>query len=76
MLLRHWKRLVGVSQKIENRYVQYPVIILGEGESVDDLPAKVERWKAGEQVEGIYGEYEGGEVGIGLPFEFVSPGDV
>ena len=70
-----WKRLESVSKAIDNRYIQYPLIFLQPGETVEQLPAKIERWMAGEAVEGIYGRYEGGEVGIGLPFKFVSPGD-
>jgi len=68
-----WKRLESVSKVIANRDIQYPFIILQPGETVDQLPAKIERWMAGEKVEGICGEYEGGEVGIGLPFAFVDP---
>lgn len=70
-----WKRLESVSQAIANRHIQYPFIFLQPGETVEQIPAKIERWKAGEKVEGICGEYLGGEVGIGLPFEFVSPAD-
>jgi len=70
-----WKRLESVSNAIANKRTQCPFIILQPGETVEMLPAKIERWKAGEEVEGIYGKYEGGEVEIGLPFEFVCPGD-
>lgn len=76
MRMALWKRLERVDSAISNKYIQYPFIILQPGETVDDLPAKIERWKTGEKVEGIYGEYEGGEVGILLPYEFVSPGEV
>ncbi len=72
MNLRLWKRLAETSKAIENRYIQYLLIIMQEGDTWDDLEAKVERWKAGEKVDGIYGEYEGGPVKL-LPFEFVSP---
>ena len=75
MLRQIWKRLGSVSNTIANRRTQRPLIILQPGETVEMLPAKIERWKAGEEVEGIYGKYEGGEVDIGLPFQFVSPGD-
>ena len=69
-----WERLESVSMAVANRYIQYPLIFLQPGETVEQLPAKIERWMAGEAVAGIYGRYEGGEVGIGLPFKFVSPG--
>ena len=59
MLQRHWKRLERVSQVVENRYIQYPMIFLERGETEEDIPAMIERWKAGEKVEGIFGEYEG-----------------
>ena len=76
MRMELWKRLETVSQAVANRYIQYPMIILQPGENVEQLPAKIERWTAGEKVEGIYGEYEGEEVGIGLPFKFVAPDDL
>ena len=75
MLRQIWKRLGSVSNTIANRRTQRPFIILQPGETVEMLPAKIERWKAGEEVEGIYGKYEGGEVDFGLPLQFVSPGD-
>ena len=74
--LQMWKRLEKLGQVLQHQNIQYPMIIMQSGETVEDLPAKIERWKAGEEVEGIYGKYEGGEVGSILPFQFVSPGDV
>ena len=71
-----WKRLEKLGQVLQYQNIQYPMIIMQSGETVADLPAKIERWQAGEEAVGIYGKYEGGEVGIGLPFQFVSPGDV
>jgi hypothetical protein len=70
-----WKRLEKLGQVLQHQNIQYPMIILQPGETAEQLPAKIERWKAGEKVEGINGEYEGGDVGIVLPFEFVEPGD-
>ena len=76
MIRQHlWNRLGKVSQAISIKSIQRPFIFMQPGETIEDLPAKIERWMAGEKVEGIYGEYEGGEVGIGLPFEFVAPDD-
>ena len=71
-----WKRLQAVGQKLEITKVQYPLMIQKEGETRDDLWAKLERWKAGEAVDGIYGVYQGGEIGIHLPFRFISPTNV
>ena len=67
------KLLENVEQLFRHRYVQYPMMIQEEWETREDLEAKIERWKAGEQVQGIFGEYEGGEVGIRRPFQFVKP---
>lgn len=76
MIRQHlWNRLERVKQAISIKSIQRPFIIMQPGETIEDLPAKIDRWKAGEQVEGICGEYIGGEVGIGLPFEFVAPDD-
>ena len=75
MRMDMWKRLENVSQAISIKSIQRPFIFMQPGETIEDLPAKIGRWKAGEKVEGIYGEYEGGEVGIGLPFKFVAPDD-
>ncbi len=66
-------RLEKVAKVLENRFIQYPFIFQKEWETREDIEAKLERWKAGEKVDGIAGEYEGGEVGILLPFQFVSP---
>ena len=76
MLHRHWKRLEQVSRVVRNQHIQTPFIFLQDGETDDDVPDKIERWMAGETVEGISGEYKGGEVRIIQPFSFVSPGEV
>jgi len=68
-----WERLESVEQVLSHRNIQYPLIILQPGETEEDLPAKIERWKAGDEVEGILGEYEGGEVGIYCPIKLVEP---
>ena len=70
------KRLEKVGQVLQYKNIQYPMITMQPGETLEDLPAKVERWKAGEKVEGILGEYQGGEVGILLPCRYVGPGEV
>ena len=69
---RMWKRISEAAEAVENRHTQYLLIIMQEGDTWADLEARVERWKAGEKVYGIYGEYEGGPVEL-LPFEFVEP---
>lgn len=67
------KRLEKVGQVLQHRNIQYPLMIQEVGETREDLEIKLELWKAGEEVEGIFGKYKGGEVGICLPFQFVAP---
>ena len=73
---RMWKRLEKLGQVLQHRRIQYPLMFQEVGETREDLEIKLERWKTGEEVEGICGKYEGGEVGIGRPFSFDFPGDV
>ena len=68
-----WNRLGDVAKPSKQRKVQRPFVFLGEGETMVDLKGKIERWKAGEKVDGISAEYEGGEVEIVRPFAFASP---
>ncbi len=39
-------------------------ILSKPGESMESIELKIERWKAGETVEGIAGEYLGGEIDL------------
>ncbi len=76
MQQRMWKRLNQVEIKLSFANIQYPIIIQERGETYEDLEAKLERWKGGEKGTGVLGEYEGGEVGIWAPIQYVSPGEV
>jgi hypothetical protein len=71
-----WKRLNQIEIKLSFANIQYPIIIQERGETYEDLEAKLERWKAGEKGTGVLGEYEGGEVGIWAPIQYVNPGEV
>ena len=68
-----WKRLESTRISLRCRHVQHIFVIMRSGETIADVEAKVERWKAGEKVDGISAKYEGGEVDYGLPIEFVDP---
>ena len=68
-----WNRLNNTAKPLSQRHIQHLLIVLAEGETREDLDRKIERWKAGEKVDGISAEYEGGDVEIGRPFAFVSP---
>ena len=72
---RLWHRLEALKAKRRSTQVQHLLVCLDKGETLQELEAKIERWKAGEKVNGISQEYEGGEIDYGLPFEFVSPRD-
>ena len=71
-----WKRLHNTARPISQRHIQHLIIILAEGETREDLDRKIERWKAGEKVDGISAKYEGGEVEFGRPIAFASPAEV
>ena len=54
---------------------QWITVIKRRGDSDADIDAKIERWKSGETVDGINGEYKGGEIDV-MQIVFVAPGDV
>ena len=58
---RLWERIATVETALwfQNRQV---VIVRSDTESLESFDEKIERWKAGEAVEGIKDAYEGGEV--------------
>ena len=68
-----WKRLGDVAKPSKPRNIQRPFVFLSEGETRQDLEGKIERWKAGEKVDGISAEYEGGEIEIRRAFAFANP---
>ncbi len=67
-----WKRLEVVEAALQIQHRQIVVIKSAEKETDSEFDAKIERWKAGESVEGINAEYEGGEIHI-INIRFVSP---
>ena len=66
-------RLEALATNIRSRTVQSPFLFLEEGETMQQLEARIERWKAGAKDTGISGVYEGGEIEFARPFQFVSP---
>ena len=70
-----WKRLNSVEQKGQLTSRQVITVVKYRGESDEDIDAKVGRWKSGESVDGINGQYRGGEIDIIL-IVIVAPGDV
>ncbi len=70
-----WKRLNTVEQTGQLASRQVITVIKRRGDSDADIDAKIERWKGGESVDGINGEYEGGEIDIIL-IVIVAPGHV
>ncbi len=70
-----WKRLNSVEQTGQLTSRQVITVIKRRGDSDADIDAKIERWKGGESVDGINGEYKGGEIDIIL-IVIVAPGDV
>ena len=62
MYQRLWKRLADAEQHLEFATRQVVVIRRHERETDSEFDAKIERWIAGESVDGIDGKYEGGEV--------------
>ena len=70
-----WKRLNSVEQNGQLTSRQWITVIKRRGDSDADIDAMIERWKAGESVDGINGEYKGGEIDIILNV-LVAPGDV
>ena len=70
-----WKHLNKVEQTVQLTYRQWITVVKDRGETDTDIDAKIERWKGGETVDGINGEYRGGEIDIIL-IVIVAPGDV
>ena len=70
-----WKRLESAGQTLSLRAEQVVIVFSRYGDSDSDLDKRIERWKAGEKVEGICSEYEGGDIRISR-IGFVSPGDI
>ena len=71
-----WKRLNTVEQTGQLTSRQVITVIKNRGETDADIDAKIERWKAGESVDGINGEYKGGEIDMIIRIIVVAPGDV
>jgi hypothetical protein len=66
-------RLETLATKIRSRTVQHLFIFMHEGETMQELDVRIERWKAGATDTGISGVYEGGEIEYARPFRFVDP---
>jgi len=66
-------RLEALAAKIRSRTVQSLFVFMEKDETMQELGARIERWKAGAKDTGISGVYEGGEIEYGRPFQFVSP---
>ena len=75
MIQQLWKRLNTVEQNGQLTSRQWITVVKDRGETDTDIDAKIERWKGGETVDGINGEYRGGEIDIIL-IVIVAPGDV
>lgn len=67
-----WKRLEVVEAALRIKHRQIVVILRDEKETDSEFDAKIERWKAGESVEGIDAGYQGGEIHI-ISVRGVSP---
>ena len=72
MVLQMWKRLEVVEAALQIPHRQIVLIRRDEKETDSEFDAKIERWKAGESVEGINAEYEGREIHI-IKIRVVSP---
>ena len=70
-----WKQLNRVEQKSQLASRQVVTVIQRIGESKADTDAKIERWKSGETVDGINGQYRGGGIDTIVRI-IVVPGDV
>ena len=66
-------RLQALATNIRSQTVQRLFIFMDKGETMQELEARIERWKAGAKDTGISGVYEGGEIEYGRPFGFVAP---
>ena len=58
------KRLNKVEQIFSHSSVQRAIVIQAVNETDEDVQDKIERWKAGEVVDGIRDVYEGRELSI------------
>ena len=70
-----WKRLNTAEQAGQLTSRQVVLVTKRGGDTDVDIDAKIEQWKSGETVDGINGEYKGGEIHIVL-IVIVAPGDV
>ena len=59
-----WKRLDQVGVLLSQRNTQNVIVIQDMGETGIEIEDKINRWKAGEVVDGIRDVYEGGELKI------------
>jgi len=64
MQLRMWQRLDVVETALQIQDRQTVAIRMDETETDAEFDTRIERWKAGESVDGIDSEYEGGELEI------------
>ena len=63
MRLKQWKRLEAARSRLSYQHRQVVIIEPRLVESDGSVNQVIERWKAGEVVEGIMDTYQGGEVG-------------
>ncbi len=59
-----WKRLNKAGQIVSMRDVQIVRVIQAVGETEEEVEDRISRWKAGDIVPEIKGEYKGGELSI------------
>ena len=64
MQLNMWKRLNRAGQIVSMRDVQIVRVIQAVGETEEEVEDRISRWKAGDVVPEIKGEYKGGELSI------------
>ena len=70
-----WKRLNKAEQVGQLMSSQVVLVTKRKGDTDEIIDEKIERWKSGESVDGINGEYKGGEFLIARII-LVAPGDV
>ena len=61
-----WKRLTAIEDKAGSPREQILILYQREGQTKDEMWAVVERWKQGEEVDGIDEPYLGGQVKVYL----------
>ena len=64
MYVQMWKRLEKVGRNASLRRVQVISVIQDIGETDREVEDKIDRWKAGDIVSGIRGDYQGGQLDI------------